>query len=294
MKSSLKGLFYTLVIFLCAFCLFLQIIPKQPSLLKTSTNPPTQKVKRLTYVALGDSLTQGVGDETKRGGFVPLVSDQLQQAYQLSSIDYENFGKAGDRSDQILARLKKSTTMQKSLKQANVITLTCGGNDLLKVIKDNLFHLKKKTFKKPLKKYQRQVANLIEEIRKYNAHAPIYLLGIYNPFYLNFPEFTQMQEIVDEWNQGTKQIAADYQAVYFIPINDLLYKGLDNQVGIVDSKADDLAANGESPTISNHLLSEVDRFHPNNIGYRLMAQAVINEIKQTEKIWQPKEWKKNE
>lgn len=290
MKSSLKGVLYTLVVFLLAFIVFLQVIPKAPSLLQTTTNKSSQKVKRLTYVALGDSLTQGVGDETKRGGFVALVADQLQQDYQLTSIDYENFGKAGDRSDQILARLKKSDSMQKSLKEANVITLTCGGNDLLKVIKENIFHLKKKTFQKPLKKYQQQVGSLIEEIRKYNTKAPIYLLGIYNPFYLNFPEFTQMQEIVDKWNQGSEQVANKYQRVHFIPINDLLYKGLDNQVGIVDSKADDLAANGESPSISNHLLSEVDRFHPNNIGYRLMAQAVMQEIKQSKRQWQPEEW----
>lgn len=290
MKSSLKGVLYTLVVFLLAFIVFLQVIPKAPSLLQTTTNKSSQKVKRLTYVALGDSLTQGVGDETKRGGFVALVADQLQQDYQLTSIDYENFGKAGDRSDQILARLKKSDSMQKSLKEANVITLTCGGNDLLKVIKENIFHLKKKTFQKPLKKYQQQVGSLIEEIRKYNTKAPIYLLGIYNPFYLNFPEFTQMQEIVDKWNQGSEQVANKYQRVYFIPINDLLYKGLDNQVGIVDSKADGIAANGESPSISNHLLSEVDRFHPNNIGYRLMAQAVMQEIKQSKRQWQPEEW----
>lgn len=168
--------------------------------------------------------------------------------------------------------------------------MTCGGNDLLKVIKENIFHLKKKTFQKPLKKYQQQVGSLIEEIRKYNTKAPIYLLGIYNPFYLNFPEFTQMQEIVDKWNQGSEQVANKYQRVHFIPINDLLYKGLDNQVGIVDSKADDLAANEESPSISNHLLSEVDRFHPNNIGYRLMAQVVMQEIKQSKRQWQPEEW----
>lgn len=152
MKSSLKGVLYTLVVFLLALIVFLQVIPKEHSLLQTTTNKSSQKVKRLTYVALGDSLTQGVGDETKRGGFVTLVADQLQQDYQLSSIDYENFGKAGDRSDQILARLKKSTSMQKSLKEADIITLTCGGNDLLKVIKDNVFHLKKKNFSKAFKK----------------------------------------------------------------------------------------------------------------------------------------------
>ncbi|MCJ0588691.1 GDSL-type esterase/lipase family protein, partial [Enterococcus cecorum] len=150
-------------------------------MLKNDATPTNQEIRRLNYVALGDSLTEGVGDDTHKGGFVPIVADLLQDKYQLTSIEFDNFGKAGDRSDQILKRLRKNKKMQKTLSSANIITLTCGGNDLLKVIREHIFSLKERTFVKSQKQYQKQLTQLIQEIRKYNPKAPIYLLGIYNP-----------------------------------------------------------------------------------------------------------------
>lgn len=79
---------------------------------------------------MGDSLTEGVGDETKRGGYVPLVADALQQKYELTSIEKDNYGVSGERSDQILKRVKKDSDLRNSLASADIITMTVGGNDL--------------------------------------------------------------------------------------------------------------------------------------------------------------------
>ena len=305
MKNSVKYFLFIAVVFVIACICFFKIIPQQPAMLKHHTTSTNQVVRRMNYVALGDSLTEGVGDDTKKGGFVPIVADLLQSKYHLSSIEFDNFGKAGDRSDQILKRLKKNEQIQKSLKYANSINLTWGGKDLLKVIRDHIFSLKKKTFVKPQKRYQKQLTQLIQEIRKYNTHTPIYFLGIYNPFYLNFPEFTQMQEIVTNWNEASNQTTEEFKEVYFIPINDLLYKGNEIQVGITDSQqakndlqdAQDTTSSKENEdkatlpskaTIVNELLSDEDRFHPNNVGYQLMAKAVMEKLADTKKEWYPK------
>lgn len=287
------------IIFLFASVCFFKLIPKLPAMLKNDATPTNQEIRRLNYVALGDSLTEGVGDDTHKGGFVPIVADLLQNKYQLTSIEFDNFGKAGNRSDQILKRLRKNEKMQKTLSSANIITLTCGGNDLLKVIREHIFSLKEKTFVKLQKQYQKQLTQLIQEIRKYNPKAPIYLLGIYNPFYLNFPEFTQMQEIVTNWNDASQQTVATFKKVYFIPINDVLFKGDDSQVGIVDNQQDQTGTTSSTAdenktqtskpkaVIVNELLSDEDRFHPNNVGYQLMAKAVMDELSKTKTLWYP-------
>lgn len=287
------------IIFLFASVCFLKLIPKQSAMLKNDATPTNQEIRRLNYVALGDSLTEGVGDDTHKGGFVPIVADLLQDKYQLTSIEFDNFGKAGDRSDQILKRLRKNKKIQKTLSSANIITLTCGGNDLLKVIREHIFSLKERTFVKPQKQYQKQLTQLIQEIRKYNPKAPIYLLGIYNPFYLNFPEFTQMQEIVTNWNDASQQTVATFKKVYFIPINDVLFKGDDSQVEIVDNQQDQTGTTSSTAdenktqtskpkaVIVNELLSDEDRFHPNNVGYQLMAKAVMDELSKTKTLWYP-------
>ncbi len=91
-----------------------------------------------------------------------------------------------------------------------MITLTVGGNDLMKVISSNIFRLESQLVQSSTKKaYQRRVRRLLEEIREYNEKAPIYVLGIYNPFYLNFSEITEMQEIVDNWNQATEEMVQE-------------------------------------------------------------------------------------
>ena len=57
-------------------------------------------------------------------------------------------------------------------------------------------------------------------------------MGIYNPLYLNFPELTSIQTAVDRWNETTEETIAQFDQVYFVPINDLLYKGIDGKMGV--------------------------------------------------------------
>lgn len=106
------------------------------------------------------------------------------------------------------------------------MTLTVGGNDVMAVIRNNLADLQVSSFKKPARQYQERLRKIIDLARKDNKELPIFVLGIYNPFYLNFPELTDMQKVIDDWNDKTKDVLGDYKHVYFVPINDLLYKGL--------------------------------------------------------------------
>lgn len=244
----------------------------------------------LHYVALGDSLTEGVGDQSERGGFVPIVAEALQSRYNLSSIEVDNYGVSGDRSTQILKRLRKDENLRKSLEDADFISLTVGGNDLMKVFQDNFFSLTVKKFVKPRTKYTQRIETLLNEIRELNPTAPIYMMGIYNPFYLNFPDIEDMQTIVDEWNEATKETVTSFEKTYFIPINDLLYQGLDQKVGI-ESNLDENAETGSSNSLglANNVLYEEDKFHPNNIGYQLMAKALRDELIKTQSDWLEKD-----
>lgn len=270
-----------------------QVIPAAKPILESA--PSNEVVKnqkeKIHFVAVGDSLTEGIGDETKRGGFVPIVTNDIEERYRLTSVEVENYGVAGERSDQILKRMKKENKILKNIASADILTLTVGGNDLMKVIQDNFFGLSIKTFQKPQAKYQKRVAEIITLMQKENQTAPIYVFGIYNPFYLNFPEITDMQKIVDNWNLATEETTKEFQNVHFIPINDLLYRGLDNEVGIdstLDSSAEaDLKSSNSSDLniVDNNTLYDQDKFHPNNLGYQLMANALRDELIQTKSEW---------
>lgn len=271
-----------------------QLFPPAEAILKpiAASDATSDLKERVHYVAVGDSLTEGIGDQTKRGGFVPIVAEDLQTRYKLSNVEVENYGIAGERSDQILKRLKKDKPLRDNLKTADFVTVTVGGNDLMKVIQDSFFTLTMKKFDKPRAAYQERVTEIIEEIRTLNEQVPIYVLGIYNPFYLNFPEITDMQTVVDDWNTATENATAQFPKSHFIPINDLLYQGLDQKVGIA-SESDSSSSETEGKSsggndldrVDNNVLYEDDKFHPNNIGYQLMANAVRDQLIKSQDEW---------
>lgn len=250
------------------------MIPSAPSLL-TDKEISSKERTTLTYLALGDSLTEGIGDTTGQGGFVPLLAQSLVNDYGYE-VDYQNFGISGNTSNQILKRMTEDSQLATYLKQADIMTLTVGGNDLRKVILSNISNLKVSTFTKPAKDYSKRLEKIIQTARKANPNLPIFIIGIYNPLYLSFPELTEMQTIVDNWNLTTEQTTQKFDNVYFVAINDLLYKGLDGESGVSQM----------SGQAGNNLLFEEDNFHPNNTGYEIIKKAVMEKMNETKEAWQ--------
>lgn len=274
-RKTLEMILYSLVTFLVCFFLVNWLLPSaEPVMTKPSTNA---KKKVVTYVAIGDSLTKGVGDSTNQGGFVPLLAQSLtnETGLEFKAI---NYGVSGNTSGQILSRMQEKKEIGKDLKQAQLLTITVGGNDLRKAILEDTSNLDLDRFEKASKTYEKNLKQIIELARKDNPDLPIYVVGIYNPLYLNFPDLTELQTLVDQWNQRTEETLSAYQGVYFVPINDLLYKGIDGKSGVTESELG-------KETVTNDALYDEDSFHPNNTGYEIMKEAVLEKIHATEKKW---------
>ncbi|HEL0002536.1 TPA: SGNH/GDSL hydrolase family protein [Streptococcus equi subsp. zooepidemicus] len=277
-RGFLGGLIFFFSVFALSFVILAVLIPKSDPQLKKSDFLKNKKIS-LNYIAIGDSLTEGVGDLTNQGGFVPLLSGDLGDYFN-ATVNTENYGVSGNTSQQILTRMTENKEITEQLKKANLMTLTVGGNDVLAVIRKNLANLKVSNFKKPARQYQERLRKILDLARKDNQDLPIFVLGIYNPFYLNFQELTEMQTVINDWNQKTQEVVDDYDHVYFVPINDLLYKGVDGKEGIVQST-------GEQTTIVNDALFSGDHFHPNNTGYQIMSDAVMETIRKNGKEIKP-------
>ena len=274
-RKILEMILYCLVTFLVCFFLVNWLLPSaEPVMTKPSTSA---KKKVVTYVAIGDSLTKGVGDSTNQGGFVPLLAQSLTNE---SGLEFKaiNYGVSGNTSGQILSRMQEKKEIGKDLKQAQLLTITVGGNDLRKAILEDTSNLDLDRFEKASKTYEKNLKHIIELARKDNPDLPVYVVGIYNPLYLNFPDLTELQTLVDQWNQRTEETLSAYQGVYFVPINDLLYKGIDGKSGVTESELG-------KETVTNDALYDEDSFHPNNTGYEIMKEAVLEKIHATEKKW---------
>lgn len=214
--------------------------------------PGTFIPKPIHVVGLGDSLTEGIGDELKRGGYFGRVTEAMTEWIGVEEVNASNLAKKGRRSDQLLEQLEESD-VQEQLKEADVILFTIGGNDIMKVIKRNLFKLKVQPFYDELKQFELRLDEVLSILRSLNGDAIIIVGGLYNPFSVVATEPVELEEIMADWNEAIEVRAALDDKVCFVPVSDLFYS-------------------------NENLVYHTDFFHPNAKGYVQMADRYIETI----------------
>jgi len=201
-------------------------------------------------VAIGDSLTQGVGDETKRNGYVGILDRTINQFGPIAEID--NYGKQGNRTDHLLNRLDEEE-ISTSIQDSDIVLITIGANDIMKIVRENIMHLVFDDFLVAQDEYEERLRHIFDEIRKLNPNTEVYLIGFYNPFHEYFQDIKELDLIVETWNTSGATIVSEYEDTFFIPTEDLF----------ADPNAD---------------LFADDNFHPNYKGYYRIAERVLNYI----------------
>ena len=249
------------------------------------------KKKKVSIVALGDSLTQGVGDPKKAGGYVSRTKQALnKKGYK--HVTTLNYGIAGQRSDQIDKRVKNNVKgLSTHLKKANIIVLTVGGNDLLQSLQNNALVDGKARFNRKMKQastlYQEKVTRLMNDIRKENKKAPIYVFGIYNPIYVYFANVDVINQYVKKYNQLTSSIVFRSKKAHFVDITPLSYgqyKSKAQKEKLVESSDEvsfnplDILKLDDTKGELNNYISPEDHFHPNNKGYNFMTDKLVTQL----------------
>ncbi len=199
-------------------------------------------------VSLGDSLTQGVGGDDEEGGYIPFLKEKLEQLKAVQHAHFENYGVRGNRTDQLLKRLNKPE-VKAAIKEADTIIITIGGNDVMQVFKDNLLGLKIDKFVAAESDYRDRLNKILTFIRQHNDKANLLLVGIYNPFIKWFSDIKEMDQIVNNWNEASREVIAKYERTTFVPVADIFEN------------------NEES-------LLYTDYFHPNSQGYERIAERI--------------------
>ncbi|MGD6846522.1 SGNH/GDSL hydrolase family protein [Rossellomorea aquimaris] len=213
--------------------------PPQEKILAESEEAPVTPGE--TYIALGDSLTRGVGS-SKGEGFVPLVGNPLKETNTVER--YQNLGIRGARIEDLLAQLEQKD-VKRSLKDAKIISITIGGN--------NLFNsgeiLNNYSETTALGILETEIPNLektFETIRDINKDAVILYMGLYNPF-KELPDGDSFDSVIQKWNESARTLGLKYE-VHVVDTFNL----------VTDAKRD---------------LSS-DNFHPNDATYQQIADSL--------------------
>ncbi len=214
--------------------------------------PRTFIPKPIYAVGLGDSLTEGIGDELKLGGYFGRVTTAMNDWEGVREVRADNLAKKGRRSDQLLKQLDEPE-VQKKLKEADVILLTIGGNDIMKIVKRDLFKLKVSPFYDELKQFEKRLEEVFGVIRGLNGDAVVIVGGLYNPFSIVAAEPLELEEIITDWNEAIEVRTVLDGKACFVPVNDLFYS-------------------------NENMVYHTDFFHPNAKGYVQMADRYIESI----------------
>lgn len=248
-----------LLITIASFCLFAYgfvsgvndvLNPRVSNLIKKTDVVAKEKKKTgtLQIVSLGDSLTRGVGD--KEGiGYIGRMKEDLQKDYK-QKVALTNLAVSGAKMPDLLKQIE-SNGAQYSIKQADVIVLTIGGNDLFPGW-ESLGKIDLETYRPDTETFQNEAKKIIEEIRKLNTDSPIFWLGLYNPFE-DVEDLKGSSNIVVDWNASLEKLAINNKNVYITPTFDLFQN------------------RGKDLLYSDH-------FHPNEVGYTYMADRLVQNV----------------
>jgi lysophospholipase L1-like esterase len=198
----------------------------------------------ILYVGVGDSLTAGVG-AIWEPGFVQRYQ-QLARKSLCRYVFLEVFAKPGATSQEIL-KIMGSPRVKQGIKEASIITLSVGGNDLIQASKVFLEKKDQEILRKALNECKDNVKSIIQKMKelKEDADKPyiIRILDLYNPF----PESV----LADKW----------------IGIANKHLRGLaDENVKIANIHTAFKGNEGE--------YLSADKVHPNSKGYQVIAEEL--------------------
>ncbi len=242
----------------------------------TATPTPRPTGPRPLYLALGDSLSAGIGasDEPRRG-WVGLVSAALPEW------DLANLGVSGDDSgellfggplDEGLRLIALRATDAVSGNEVGAITLEIGGNDLLDIYFDLVIPgdcpsvieaLQREAcvtaLENTLALYRSNLAETLNRLMEAAPETPIFLMTLYNPF---SGDGTVIDEI------GVLALEGQEETPFPKGLNDIIREaGAEAGVTVVEWYAPFLGKRFE------YIASDI--IHPNDTGHAVMAEAVI-------------------
>lgn len=197
----------------------------------------------LKILALGDSLTRGTGDIEGKG-YVGYVTDQLKK--EGLDVSLINLGIKGLTSERLAEQIKEKE-IKRQIGQGDIILMTIGGNDLF-LGGQTLTNIMDDSISKLEEAYLSHLKTILADIRAVNTEATVYLLGLYDPFN-EFSEGALTSKTVRGWNSKTMDLLAEDSKAVFVPTYDLFQLN-----------------------VNDYLFT--DHFHPNEVGYRLMADRV--------------------
>jgi lysophospholipase L1-like esterase len=218
---------------------------------------------RLHYVALGDSITAEPG---KTSTFVSRLSDRLKEEQPLEA---HNYGIPGATVSSLKDQIARNSRLQDELQQADFITITIGGNDLLASYHALARNPDCRSEQQHLHclqaiptTFQSSWDKLIEEIQKYTApESKVVIAAIYHPI------------LPDNLAAATTVNSSEITRI-LTQINQLISTSAASNGFLVADLPSLFNQSGQGQAQSS--LISADGIHPNQQGHQTIADSIYS------------------
>lgn len=202
----------TKVSFILIFMLVASLLFLPASLV--SAAPKSKTTTSVSYVALGDSIATGtVTQFTTITSYVTYFYQHLQSYYgRRVTVKLTNLSHDGDRTNELLLKLQTDSTVRSAVTNANVITISIGGNNLMQAASIPGFtSIDPAKLDQGLRDFNDQWPQIINAIKALNRkNAKIIVATVYNPYDINEPvgyEADQgLHELTDRYLIGSQPL----------------------------------------------------------------------------------------
>ena len=206
------------------------------------------------YIALGDSLAAGQTPYTQiDAGYTDLIALQLKRFGKLASFSKE-LSFPGYRVKEVMESIE-SPQAKRLLEKATLITISAGANNLLPLISHNAtagtltFNQLSANF--ALNEVRVQMKELLSQVKNKAPNANVYVMGYYFPYTsVHKEQKNGAANALKKLNAILEQVAHEAGA-NFVDVYHLYDEG------------------------ASQFLPNVSDVHPNQQGYRIMANAML-------------------
>lgn len=211
---------------------------------------------QITYIPLGDSYAAGINDQRQPGiGYSDYIADDLERRGMLGFYT-KSFTRSGFDSVELLDDLKTNQALREQLQDADLITLSAGGNDLLGILNVNEqtgeLSFDQQELSRVYFSLNNRLAALHAEINAINPDADVYAIGYAFPL---------------------PALDAEQKAA-FNDTFEFLNSTIERQVTRAGGTYIDIDSDFRRDAVQ-WFPNPLD-IHPNTTGYRVMANAFID------------------
>lgn len=234
-----------------------------------------------TYIALGNSLSEGVGaSDRETTAFVPLVHEGLGDGFELL-----NLGHSGDTSrdlidhghlDEAILEVNERNSDDDPDNDVKLVTLEIGGNDLLELffnlvlpgtcpsVTESLARPQcVDALRQALDRFGPNLETALDRLQQADPDLTIAVMTLYNPFSGGIETVAEIAEVALEGEPDTPFPAG---------LNDLI-RSETSARGLTQVDWYPLFVGKAGEYVSPDLI------HPNDTGYEVLANAVLEAIR---------------